>query len=94
MNHLNPNSISQRFDGATFDPERDGQRLTTLLDDVRNLMSDGLWRSLGHIRDTLQRGSEASISARLRDLRKERFGGFNVDHKNLGGGLWIYRVWK
>ena len=79
------------FDGDTFDLERDGQRLRTNLERVASLMGDGQWRTLAEIA-TATGGSEAGVSARLRDLRKARFGGFTVARRRRDGGLWEYRV--
>lgn len=54
-------------------------------------MSDAKWRTLGEV--AKETGApEASISARLRDLRKEKFGGYLVERKYHGDGLWAYRV--
>lgn len=36
--------------------------------------------------------SEASISARLRDLRKPNFGGYTVERRRVEGGFYEYRV--
>jgi len=83
------------FDGDTFSQRHDGARLGTLLEQVKDLMADGEWRTLEEIRDTLGRGSEASISARLRDLRKPKFGAHETDRRRCGDpadGLWEYRV--
>lgn len=79
------------FDGETYDPEFDRLRLTTLFNRVKRLMSDEVWRTLRQISDATG-GSEASVSARLRDLRKARFGGYVVDRKRIVGGLHKYRV--
>lgn len=81
----------RHFDGRTFDLERDGRRLTTQWERVRDLMLDGQWRTLHQIAQALD-VPEASASARLRDLRKPRFGGYRVEHENHGGGTWRYRV--
>lgn len=79
------------FDGTTYNHARDGKRLSYQLDAVRDLMSDGLWRTLWDIAEETD-FPEASISARLRDLRKHKFGGHRVDRRYTGGGLWEYRV--
>lgn len=81
------------FDGPTFDARQDGKRLGTLMDRVIVLMRDGQWRTLAAIRGECG-GTEASVSARLRDLRKERFGSFIVERRRVDGapGLWEYRV--
>ena len=83
------------FDGDTFDQQHDGKRLGTLLESVRRLMADSEWRTLSEIRKKIGRGSEASLSARLRDLRKPKFGGLTVERRRRGDpslGLWEYRV--
>jgi hypothetical protein len=80
------------FDGTTFDPEIDGKRLTALSFKVFALMADGHWRTLEEIR-TITGGSEASISARLRDYRKAAWGHRTVDRRRrAGGGLYEYRL--
>jgi hypothetical protein len=81
------------FDGVTFDWEKDGDRLTSQLARVYRLMRDGRWRSLRNIAD-IAGGSEAGVSARLRDFRKERFGRFTVQHRRWSDGLWEYRMEK
>lgn len=79
------------FDGATFNRSRDGERLAKQYERVRDLMLDGNERTLATIASMLGL-PEASVSARLRDLRKPRFGGYNVISRNAGGGRWVYRV--
>lgn len=83
-----------RFDGATFSPELDEHRLSSQLERVKALMIDGHWRTLGEI-SQITNGSEASISARLRDLRKERFGSYTIERRRRGDpsdGLFEYRL--
>lgn len=82
-----------QFDGATFQPERDGERLTRQLDRVKELMLDGQWRSLPQIA-ALVGGSEAGVSARLRDLRKPRNGAYTVNRRHVEDGLHEYQVVK
>lgn len=79
------------FGGDTFNPEKDGQRLATQLYQVKKLMSDGQWRSLFDIADAVK-APESSVSARLRDLRKTKFGGHTVERKRIRGGTHLYRV--
>jgi hypothetical protein len=82
------------FGGTTYDPELDYDRLARQFERVRALMSDGAWRTLREIADELGH-PEASISARLRDLRKEKFGGFLVERRRRGDpprGLFEYRL--
>lgn len=79
------------FDGSTYEPEHDQERLSTQMERVKHLMLDGKWRTLGDIQ-RVAGGSESAVSARLRDLRKERFGGYKVDRMRIEGGLFAYRV--
>ena len=71
----------------------DGARLGRQLDAVQSLMRDGAWRTLRTIADAVG-GGEASVSARLRDLRKDRYGRFVVTRRRVDGsaGLYEYRV--
>jgi len=86
---------TQLFDGDTFDLKKDGPRLSTMLDKVYHLMKDGRWRTLSEIRKVTG-GSEAGISARLRDLRKEKFQAkyptIEVERRRRAGGLYEYRA--
>lgn len=79
------------FDGPTIEPVRDNQRLHFQLAQVFELMKDGKWRTLGAIeRET---GAPApSVSARLRDLRKQKFGGHTVNREYVGEGLYRYQL--
>lgn len=82
------------FAGATFDPALDLLRLTTQLERVKALMSDQRWRSLQQIAQ-LVGGTEASVSSRLRDLRKAQYGSFVVERRREGRptrGFFLYRV--
>ena len=82
----------------TYDRTLDGARLRTQLEMVRDVMlafgqlDD--WMTLGQIHH-MTGYPEASISARLRDLRKTGFGGYEVARRRRGKperGLWEYRV--
>jgi hypothetical protein len=79
------------FDGDTCE-ERDRVRLAKLMLRVWRVMKGGEWRTLGELAN-LTSGSEASVSARLRDLRKERFGAHTVERRRMyQPGLFEYRV--
>lgn len=88
------------FDGTTFDRKNDSERLTGQLRRVYDLMYDQRWRTLSEIKAELLRqhekhDSEAGISARLRDLRKTRFGSHTINRRHKGGetkGLWEYQL--
>jgi len=87
--------IAMSFDGPTIQPELDRERLMGQMAHVLALMSDGQWRTLREIAG--DRYSEAGVSARLRDLRKPRFGAYTVDRRRRDdprAGLFEYRVTK
>jgi len=81
-------------DGETYESVFDKERLNAQQRRVFEVMQDGRWRTLREISETTGDG-EASISARLRDFRKEKFGGFAVDRRRRGEekrGLFEYRL--
>ena len=85
-------SISPDFDGETYEPKLDKVRLTGQLGKVFRLMEDGKYRTLREIADSIG-GSEAGVSARLRDLRKDKFGAHTIiGERSSVSGLWIYRM--
>ena|SRR5436305_12097121 len=78
--------------GSTYDPELDEVRLNKQAQDVWRAMRDGCWRSLKTI-SLITGHPEASISARLRDYRKDRFGSHFVDRERIeDSGLFRYRL--
>lgn len=78
-------------DGQTFEPKRDRKRLNKQAQAVYNLMADRRWRTLAEISEKTGY-PEASVSARLRDFRKSKFGGYQIDREYLGNGRWWYRM--
>lgn len=84
-------TIAPIRDGATFDVVRDGRRLTLQHNRVFALMKDGRWRTLAAIAEHTK-DPEASISARIRDLRKPKFGGYLVERRYVVRGLFEYRL--
>ena len=88
--------IHPGFDGGTYDRDLDHARLTGLLERVFILMSDGKWRTLHEIVNQLPiHSTEASVSARLRDLRKQKFGRHTVNRRRRGEasrGLFEYSL--
>jgi len=82
------------FDGPDYDAVLDEDRLTAQLSRVKRLMLDGRWRTLREISNSTL-DPPASVSARLRDLRKSRFGAYLVERRRRGPGirgLFEYRV--
>jgi predicted transcriptional regulator len=70
----------------------DFDRLNRQMKAVYRVMADQNWHTL----DEIERATghpQASVSARLRDLRKPKFGGFTVEKRRGGaGGTWEYRL--
>lgn len=88
------------FDGATYNAQLDQVRLTSQLARVMGIMLDGDWRTLSEVA-RITHDPETSISARLRDLRKEKFGRLSpscrlhVERRRRGDGkrgLFEYRL--
>jgi len=81
------------FDGQTYERELDQVRLAGQMLDVFRLMKSGAWWTLRELEDASY-APQASISARLRDLRKEKFGGHTVERQRIGGrsGTYQYRL--
>ncbi len=79
------------FDGSSFESSRDGDRLQAQLAKVLDVMRGGQWRTLAAISEVAG-APEASVSARLRDLRKERYGSHTIERRYVVRGLWEYRL--
>lgn len=82
------------FDGITFNPSLDTERLQGQLQRVYEAVRSGEWLTLEEIGQRAGVKSQASISARLRDLRKERFGNHKVERRRRGTpslGVFEYR---
>lgn len=74
--------------GMTYIPDRDGERLSRQARRVFLIMRDGDWHALHEL--AIKTGDpEASISARLRDLRRA---GYMVLRQYVERGLWRYRM--
>jgi len=83
--------IGPHFDGSTYIPVLDHIRLTGQLHRVYGVLKDGHWYTLREL-SMLANCPEASASSRLRDLRKDKFGGHTVDRIRKKGGLFLYRL--
>jgi hypothetical protein len=81
------------FDGKTYDEERDGERLGRDLVIVREMLlaRRGEWVTKLDL-CAATRKDWASTSARLRDLRKAKFGGFEIERRSIGDGMFEYRI--
>lgn len=103
MNHI-PNSSEQtsfftdkkgpHFNGSDYIPKLDHGRLTKQMLTIKDLMIDGKWRTLQEI-EYVTEFPQASISAQLRHLRKQRFGSFTVNKQRRKlSGLFEYQLLK
>jgi len=93
-NRLQSDLFDQRFDGDDYVDKRDRRRLKGQIKRVYELMVDGDWRTLNEISNHTD-DPEASVSAQLRHLRKERFGGHTVNRRHRGDvkrGLYEYQL--
>ena len=81
------------FDGATFEPKLDLGRLGRQMLAVYRIMEDGQWRTLSELAFAAH-SPEASVSARLRDLRKARWGSNQVERRRRSKGTHEYRLVK
>lgn len=82
------------FDGPTFERPKDGKRLNKQFHDVFDIMAKfGAWFTLKDLAQ-LTGYPESSISARIRDFRKVKFGFHQVNrHRSqLGDGTWEYQL--
>jgi hypothetical protein len=79
------------FDGDDYQPDRDKPRLTGQIKEVFSLISDQEWHTVRRIA-AITGHPEPSVSAQLRNLRKERFGGHTIEREYRGSGLYVFRL--
>ena len=87
------------FDGRSYEPAHDQKRLGKQMQRVKEIMLSNAtvpdeWMTLQEI-SMWACAPESSVSARLRDLRKECFGGFTVERRRRGDaklGIHEYRI--
>lgn len=77
-------------DGETYEPALDKERLNAQQQRVFDAIKDGEWRTLYAIAQKTG-DPETSVSARLRDLRKPKFGGYEVERRR-DGATHYYRL--
>jgi hypothetical protein len=81
-----------KFHGAYYDQELDEARLTTQIEKVRRVMLDGRWHTVAAIAKLIDE-PEPSVSAQIRNLRKQENGGHEIITKRDGDtGLFLYRL--
>lgn len=86
-----PKPLRPAFLGTTYSEPRDKARLTGQLARVRDCMTDGKWRSLAEIAE-ITGDPEASVSARLRDLRRPANGFYTVKRRQRSTSQFEYRM--
>ena len=82
------------FDGPDYIPEFDQERLTGQIKRVFNCMKDCRYRTLSEIESTTG-DPQASISAQLKHLQKQRFGSHTLNKRRRGDrthGLFEYQL--
>ena len=83
-----------KFGGVTYDAALDSNRLTGQLSRVFEAMKGGEWMTIQEVQ-AIAGGSEAGVSARIRDFRKLACGGYQVDRRRRGEasrGVWEYKL--
>lgn len=80
-------------DGDTFDSSQDESRLNIQMRRTWAVLSDHQWHTSAELEERVG-DSWASVGARLRDLRKPKFGGHSIEKRRIPGanGLWEYRL--
>ena len=94
MNHALDDHRPLRFDGPAYDKKHDQKRLTGQIKRIFDLMQDGWWRTLDEISKTTG-DPAASVSAQLRNLRKDHFGSHTIKRQTRGNrddGLFEYKL--
>ena len=89
-----PPALEGDRDGSTYERPLDLARLNKQARIVWDVMCLGSWWTLEELADRTG-APEASISARLRDFRKDRFGGHTVERRRVGkkgSGRFEYRL--
>ena len=88
---MNPKAA---FQGSDLDYSLDFPRLSKQILRIFKLMSDNRWRTLNEIARATN-DPEGSISAQLRNMRKDYYGNHIIDKRRRGlpkNGLWEYRL--
>ena len=71
------------FEGATYDEALDYNRLSTQINDVLNILLDQQWHKMQDIASDIS-APEPSVSAQIRNLRKEKHGGYVINRRRVG----------
>lgn len=74
---------------VTYDIE--GRPLTGCHEKIYDAMKDGQWRTLTWLASTVNMAG-SSASSCLRNLRKEKYGGYIVERRHVKNSLYEYRL--
>ena len=88
---MNEGQLEMVFDGVTYDHVRDSHRLGTQLESIRDFMEGRGYVTLKEVEDYTGY-PQASISAQIRNLRKDRFGKRTISREHISGGLYKYKL--
>lgn len=88
-----PENPTPQITGSDYDEKLDKKRLNTQYDKIFNLMKDGCYRTLQEISIALP-FPEASISAQLRNMRKEGHTVLKQRRGEKSKGLFEYKLIK
>jgi Fic family protein len=94
VKHINFKQEKLDFNGSDYEPKYDRKRLTGQILRVYSAIKEGNWLTLNEIAQ-ITGDPQASISAQLRHLRKERFGSYIINKRPRGNrsrGLWEYKI--
>ncbi len=97
---VKPSFKKSEFDGVTYEAKFDSSRLRGEMARVYAIIKDHQWYTLHEIAFGIfhrfdKDDSEPGISARLRDLRKPKFGSHTVNRRRRGEasrGIWEYQL--
>lgn len=79
------------FDGISFSEDLDGDRLRGQLSRVKRVLSDGKERTLEQVANEAN-VPLSTVGSRIRDLRKDFAGSFNVQSRRVFKGVWVYWI--
>ena len=89
--------MSARFHGSEYDPARDGQRLLSQQDRVREFLLSmtkrGQWMTVPEVASAIGAANHSSVERQIRYLKQEIHGAYRVSRrKRDGSGLAEFQV--
>ena len=92
MSNLNLFNQPPLFYGSDYDPELDRKRLSGQMLRVFEYMRNEKWMTLYEISSSINE-PESSVSAQMRNLRKDRNGNHTIEKQRRGqSGTWEYKL--